>query len=193
MQTSSRMPPEKLTPSAAVKVCFLVGFMGAGKSSVGRALERRLGWRFDDLDERIETREARSVPRIFEESGEAGFRKIEHATLRELIAEERMHPRIVAVGGGAFAREENAELLKLGESITVFLDAPVEELFRRCEGQDIERPLRRNLNDFRNLYQARRAHYLAATLTVDTSGKGVEAVAEEVARHLRLEQENSSR
>ena len=69
-----------------IRAVALVGFMGAGKSSVGRALSEQLGWMFEDLDERIERRERRKVAEIFRESGEAGFRKAEHAALRELLA-----------------------------------------------------------------------------------------------------------
>ena len=68
-----------------VRAVFLVGFMGAGKTSVGRALSRRLGWRFEDLDDRIQAREGRSVSEIFQQSGEAGFRQAERAALAELL------------------------------------------------------------------------------------------------------------
>src|ERR1700742_4694212 len=84
------------------RVVFLVGFMGAGKSSVGLLLSRDLHWRFEDLDERIQSREGRSIEQIFHESGEAGFRKAEHAALRELLFEFNSSPAVVALGGGAF-------------------------------------------------------------------------------------------
>jgi len=71
---------------ARVRAVILVGFMGAGKTSVGRALGGRLGWRFQDLDERVQAREGRSVADIFRESGETEFRRAEHAALRELLA-----------------------------------------------------------------------------------------------------------
>ena len=79
-----------------VRAIFLVGFMGAGKTSVGRALGERLGWHFEDLDDRIRAREARSIPEIFEQSGEAGFRQSELAALRELLAESAQGRPLIA-------------------------------------------------------------------------------------------------
>jgi len=165
---------------------FLVGFMGAGKSSVGQILGRRLGWTFEDLDERIQQREGRSIEQIFAESGELFFRRIEHEALREVIAELGNIPRVVALGGGAFAQPENIGLLKKAAVPTVFLDGSVDELFQRCQEQERPRPLRRDLELFRTLYEARRVHYLTASLRVDTSGKDVEAVATEVVDALGL-------
>ena len=114
----------------------LIGFMGAGKSSVGRALGEQLGWAFEDLDERIERRERRKVAEIFRDSGESGFRRAEHAALRELVQGLNAGAeKIVALGGGAFVRKENARLVEAGGFPTVFLDASVEELWRRCRQQ----------------------------------------------------------
>src|SRR2546428_2697763 len=91
-----------------VRTVFLVGFMGAGKSSVGRALSLQLGWPFEDLDERIQAREGRTIEQIFQQSGEAEFRRAEHAALRELIADLGSSPRVVALGGGTFVQTGNA-------------------------------------------------------------------------------------
>ena len=94
---------------------ILVGFMGAGKSSVGRAMAEQLGWTFEDLDDRIERREGRKVPEIFRDSGEAGFRRAEHTALKELMQELQAAPeKIVALGGGAFVQKKNAGLLEAG-------------------------------------------------------------------------------
>jgi shikimate kinase len=176
-------PHKRPSPVSAV---FLVGFMGAGKTSVGKALGLRLGWPFEDLDDRVERREGRSIERIFKESGEEAFRRAEHAALRELVSELGDSPRIVALGGGAFVRTENAELLRGAGVSTVFLDGPVEELFRRCQQQQLERPLRSDIDEFRRLYRARHGHYEAAGVRVDTGGKAVEAVANEIAAGLGL-------
>jgi shikimate kinase len=165
---------------------FLVGFMGAGKSSVGLALSRKLGWPFEDLDERIAAEEGRSVEQIFQESGEAAFRQLEHSALRALIQDMDGSPKVVAVGGGAFANANNAALLQEAGLTAVFLDAPVEELFRRCEEQPVKRPLRRDLEEFRRLYNARRPHYLKAELRIETGGKDVESVVAEAIRNLGL-------
>jgi shikimate kinase len=163
------------------RVIFLVGFMGAGKTAVGRALARRLGWEFEDLDERIQSREAQSIEQIFRSAGEAAFRILEHETIRELLAGLGPSPRVVALGGGAVAQPENAAILQHSGFPVVFLDASVEELWQRCQEQATERPLRREIEQFRNLYHARRPHYLTAGLRVDTSGKDVDTVAAEVA------------
>jgi len=168
------------------RLVFLVGFMGAGKTSVGRALGQRLGWSFEDLDDRIQQREGRSIPEIFQVSGEVEFRRMETAALRELLAEASTKPRIVALGGGAFAQQENVDQIQQAAATVVFLDGPAEELFRRCEQEQCERPLQRELKQFRELYDQRRPVYLKATRRVDTQGKDVEKVVAEVACCLGL-------
>src|ERR1044071_3074280 len=107
--------------------------MGAGKSVVGQALARQLGWDFEDLDERIVAREGRPIAEIFRDFGEEAFRRAEHADLRALLAETIYKPMIVALGGGAFVQAENARLLAQPAATTVFLDTPVDVLFRRCQ------------------------------------------------------------
>jgi shikimate kinase len=172
-------------PDSGSRTIFLVGFMGAGKSSVGAALSRNLGWPFEDLDERIETQEGRSIEQIFQQSGETEFRRIEHVALRSLIRDLGSSHKVVAVGGGAFAQENNAELLEAAGFRVIFLDAPVEELFRRCQEQQLNRPLRRDLDEFRRLYDARRPCYMKAAVRIETSGKDVEEVAAEAIKSLR--------
>ncbi len=167
------------------RVVFLVGFMGAGKTSVGKLLAERLGWTFEDLDDRIEQREARTVDQIFAESGEASFREIEHQCLREFLTGPDSPPRVLALGGGAFAQPRNAVLMAHPGLLSIFLDGPPEELYRRCELQSSSRPLRRNLDEFRKLYETRRRYYMAASLRIDTGGKGMDAVATEIVARLR--------
>jgi shikimate kinase len=171
---------------APVRAVFLVGFMGAGKTSVGRALSRHLGWRFEDLDDRIQARARRTVSEIFQQAGEAGFRAAERAALRELLAEiETGPPLIAALGGGAFAQEEVASLLAAWGGVTIFLDAPADELWRRCGSDVVDRPLRREEAEFRRLYEARRPRYLQASLKVDTVGRAIEQIVSEIAEGLR--------
>lgn len=165
---------------------FLVGFMGAGKTSVGQALSRILGLPFEDLDDRIQKREGKTIERIFRESGEAEFRKAETAALRELLGELGSSARVVALGGGAFAQPGNAALIEKADVHSIFLDAPVEELLRRCEAETKERPLRQDPRQFRELYEKRRTAYMRAAIRVETNGKDVEAVATEVACSLGL-------
>jgi shikimate kinase len=180
-------PARKLRPGAV----FLVGFMGAGKTSVGRALGQRLNWIFEDLDDRIAGREGRSVAEIFRDSGESEFRRAEHGALKHLLDELRGgSTRIVALGGGAFVQPDNASLLKASKVPTVFLDAPVEDLWQRCSRQasedGTERPLLRNKEQFRELYESRRPGYAKAVLKIQAGNRGVEAIAAEIAKMLGL-------
>jgi shikimate kinase len=183
-------------PSARVEAIpgnavFLVGFMGAGKSSVGRALGQRLNWVFEDLDDRIEAREGRTVGEIFRDSGESEFRRAEQAALERVLGElSRGVARVVALGGGAFVQKENASRLKASSVPTIFLDAPVEELWQRCcaqaDASGAERPLLRSLEQFRKLYLTRGRSYSKASVKIQTAGRAVEAIAAEIAETLGL-------
>lgn len=166
--------------------------MGAGKSTVGRALGRRLNWIFEDLDRRIEQDEGQTVAQIFRTSGEAEFRRAEQAAFRRILAESHSGPRrIVALGGGAFVQPGNAARLKAAGVPVVFLDAPVKELWRRCQKQScepqVERPLLGNETMFHTLFKARRRHYLKASLRVDTAGRSIAAIAREIVEALGLD------
>jgi shikimate kinase len=170
---------------------FLVGFMGAGKSSVGRALGQRLNWDFEDLDDHIQRREGCSVAEIFRNSGEQQFRQAEHDALKHVLADlGGAGGRIIALGGGAFIQQNNAALLAEAKFPTVFLDAPVKELWRRCSQQATDcgagRPLLQSEEQFRQLYDARRDAYSRASLMIETSNRTVEAIAGEIVETLGL-------
>jgi len=176
-----------------VNAVFLVGFMGAGKSTVGRALGERLNWVFEDLDDRIERSERRKIAEIFRNSGESEFRRAEHEALRRVVEElRRGATRIVALGGGAFAQKKNAALIENAGLTTLFLDAPVEELWQRCCKQatesGTERPLLRSLEDFRELHATRRKHYLRASQKISTGGQSIEAIADDIVKQLGLKE-----
>jgi shikimate kinase len=196
-----RLGSEKLDSQmsgAETSAIFLIGFMGAGKSIVGRHLAERLGWAFEDLDERIEERQRRKVHEIFRESGEAEFRVAERAALRELLSEMRVGARkVVALGGGAFVQGENVNLIEDAGPATIFLDASVNELWRRCreqsERESVERPLLRSLSSFRALYKARRPHYARASLHYATDGKTVDEIAVGLTEMLGLSSIKQSR
>ena len=169
---------------------FLVGFMGAGKTSVGSALGRQLNWIFEDLDDRIVRREGRGIAEIFRDSGEKEFRRAEHAALKEMLAEIDASPRIVALGGGAFVQLENAKLLKSSGVPTVFLDAAADELWQRCATQAVaagtERPLLGDQEQFRTLYDGRRQAYAKASIKIQTGNRAVDDIAAEIVKKLRL-------
>src|SRR5438552_2806057 len=135
---------------------FLVGFMGAGKSTVGRILAQRLGWAFYDLDMIIEAREQASVATIFATAGEPRFRELERAALSGLLQNEmRQADAVVALGGGAFAQVENRKILQLHGARTVLLNAPIEELRRRCAESGSQRPLAQDVAQFEQLFKSR--------------------------------------
>jgi shikimate kinase len=166
--------------------------MGAGKTTVGRVLAEELGWSFDDVDDRIERREHRTVPEIFRDSGEAAFRRAEHAALQELLEEVTdQNGKIIALGGGAFVQNDNCRLIESAGLSTIFLDAAVDELWRRCSAQAeqeaMNRPLRGTLESFRKLYHARRPHYLKAAVRQQTDGKTIGQIAHEIIQTLGLE------
>jgi len=164
---------------------FLIGFMGAGKTSVGQTLARKLGWNFLDLDRVIEARESRSVPEIFAELGEPGFRAVESAALAELLQEEgQQNDLIVALGGGTFAQAANRDALELARAMTILLEAPLDELQRRCANDSNVRPLAKQETRFAELYAQRQSAYALAKQRIETSGKTIDEVAEEVARLL---------
>jgi len=159
---------------------FLIGFMGAGKTTVGKALARRLKWKFYDLDEFIENRERTSIPNIFSSAGESAFRIIESAALMELLKTTELSNSIIALGGGTFVQEKNREILQRPGTITVLLDAPLEELERRCNIGPGGRPLAQDREKFRELFGKRREAYDHAQLRIQTAGKAIERVAKEI-------------
>jgi shikimate kinase len=170
------------------RAVFLVGFMGAGKTSVGKELATTLTWRFVDLDDRVIARERRSVADIFAESGEAAFRQAETSALRELLDElDHERPTVAALGGGAFVQDENAWMLAEAGDPMVFLDADYDVLRQRCQSMGPQRPLFADESRFRALYETRRPHYLRANIRIDTTNKSVGQVAAEIVQTLALE------
>lgn len=160
---------------------YLVGFMGSGKSTVGRLLADRLGWNFVDLDEEIEAEQRLKIAEIFEQQGEQRFRQIEHEALRRRVrAIQRGEPTVLALGGGAFAQPDNYALLA-DNGVTIWLDCPLEILRRRVE-QDWNRPLARDPAQFEELYHKRRAGYARADYRIEVCGDDPEAVVEAILR-----------
>lgn len=157
---------------------FLVGFMGSGKSTTGRALARRLGTLFWDLDARIETRFGLSVADVFARHGEPAFRQEE---ARQVRGCGRLRSVVVATGGGTFCVDANREAMRrLG--VSVFLDVPWAEVLRRLPGKQSERPLFAAPEQAHALYLARLPFYRAADLTVrPATGEDAEALAARIA------------
>lgn len=168
-------------PVAIRRLLFLVGFMGSGKTTVGSLLAARLGWRFVDLDERIEQHLGRSIPQIFAEHGEPYFRQVESTLLEEVLAEAKRTPAVVALGGGTLAQPHNFDHIRADGGITLWLCCPLEELKRRCSRMT-NRPLFRDPANFQALYQQRLAYYQQADFRVDADRPDPQIVVEEILR-----------
>ena len=158
---------------------FIVGFMGSGKSTVGRALARHLGWRFADLDEDIESQAQMAVPEIFEKFGEEHFRRIEVEALHRRIGDvSRGVPWVIAVGGGCFAQSENMDLIQ-NHGVSIWLDATLEMVKSRIAGSS-HRPLARDPKRLEELYNERRGAYEKADYRVPVTAGGSDAALEEI-------------
>lgn len=122
---------------------FLIGYMGAGKTTLGKILAKQLGVSFVDLDWYIEERFHKSVSELFKERGEVGFRELERSVLHEVAAFENV---VVSTGGGAPCFFDNMEFMN-SQGITVFLDVHPDVLFRRLRVAKQQRPILQNKTD----------------------------------------------
>jgi shikimate kinase len=143
---------------------YLVGFMGAGKSSVARALSRRIGWKAIDIDERIEAAEGHRVSEIFAQRGEPYFRDLERQTLHELLSQREV---IVATGGGTFADPANRTAM-LADGAVAWLDVPLARVIDRVP-QDGRRPLAADRQQMEQLFERRQLAYSQAHTRIDAS------------------------
>ena len=163
-----------------MKRIVLMGFMGAGKTTIGKALAERLSWDFIDTDAEIEKEQGRKISEIFETEGEQAFRDMETRLLKKLEKSEEQF--VLSIGGGMPVREENRELLrKIGT--VVYLKATKEELVRRLSG-DTNRPLLQGgaMEEKVAALMAAREHIYLETAhrEVVTDGKSVEELVKEI-------------
>lgn len=176
MATSTTFVP------SSMRNVVLTGFMGTGKSSVGRLLADRLGFSYRDLDALIVAEEGISINEIFARHGEPLFRALETEVVRRMAREERC---VVSTGGGAVIATENRRLLRQA-GVVVNLTASVDEVCRRLR-EETDRPL---LKDDRSgeriaaMMAEREQFYADAELRIDTTGKSVEDVVAEIIRYL---------
>ena len=154
---------------------YLVGFMGAGKSSVSRALGKRLDWKVEDIDTRIERAERRDIPTIFRDDGEPYFRAREREALIGLLPERGT---VVAPGVGTFSDASNRELM-LRDGAVIWLDAPFETVLKRVP-LDGRRPLAADRVGMEQLYNQRLAAYSLAHLRVDAGRGSVEELVDHI-------------
>ena len=177
-----------MTSAAGLQRIVLVGFMAAGKSTVGRYLAGALGWDFHDLDEVVETQEGRTIAAIFAESGESFFREVEARVAEEYLTRERV---VLATGGGWAAEPGRLRTLP-GRTLTVWLKVSPEEAVRRAgEGED--RPLLAGPDRVERaaaLLRKRTSRYAAADIEVDTEGRTAEDVSAEILAQVARPTEN---
>ena len=186
MTDDTASSPGSHTPRQAFTTISLVGFMGAGKTTVGHALAARLGWDFVDLDDVIQARDGRTIAEIFTNSGERAFRDLERQLLQETIHSSRTRGSVLSLGGGAFIDNTNRQLLRENEIPAVFLDASAEELFGRCQQAGVDRPLLSDSNSFSALYERRRPAYLNAAFCIQTAGREIASIVDEIMTRLEL-------
>jgi len=154
---------------------YLVGFMAAGKTTVARALARRLGWRAEDVDELIEARERRTVAEIFARSGEAYFRSVEREIVGLLLPLRHV---VVATGGGTFMEPETRAAI-MRDGLTVWLDVPLKAVLARTPA-DGRRPLAADRVQMEKLFVARQAAYSLASLRIEAGLAPADEVAERI-------------
>ncbi len=174
------MPENTPTPGRHL---VLIGMMGSGKSSVGRALASKSGAPFLDTDALIEGRNRKTVSALFQEWGEPRFREFEKTILAETLAEE--NPAIISTGGGAVIDPENRAAMR-ASGYVFYLHAPVEVLYQRLK-RDSTRPLLQQndpLETLRQLLEKRQAFYEEAHDRIDVSQLRQRAVADEIWKRL---------
>jgi shikimate kinase len=154
---------------------YLWGFMGAGKSTVAQALARRLDWRVEDVDARIERQEQRDIPSIFRQSGEAYFRSLERQALLDLLPGRGV---VVATGGGTPVDPANRALM-LRDGAVVWLDLPFARLVERIPA-DGRRPLAADRAEMERLYNQRLVAYQQAHVRIDVSRAAVDDVVDRI-------------
>jgi len=162
----------------------LIGFMGTGKSSVGRLVAEMLHFTFLDTDHVIESRAGKSISQIFEQQGEQAFRLLERGLVEELTRRTRT---VIATGGGLPVNEDNLACLKT-HSLVICLWASAEKIFERVRGQS-HRPLLRHeqpLEKIRQLLSEREPYYRQADVLVNTELRPLREVATQVVHQFRM-------
>jgi shikimate kinase len=173
-------PPNRQTVHRVV----LIGFMGAGKSTLGPILAERLGWDFVDADRQLESETQTTIAHLFTSLGEPAFRKMEAENVTRLLGRKET---VIALGGGAVETPDTRSLLtNVSETCVIFLRAPLEVLIERCEQQPdaAVRPVLSQREALRQRFLSRLPHYETAHLTVDTEGLNPQFVADEILRQM---------
>jgi shikimate kinase len=157
-----------------MKALYITGFMGSGKTTIGRALSERWNMPVIDTDEQVEERTEKKIRDIFAQEGEAAFRKYETEVLKSLPVENV----IITTGGGIIGKEENRSWMQ-GNGTVLYLYCDPEYIVKRLQG-DTTRPLFQETESFFALFRSRQSLYEEAHCTVDTTHKDIEAVLDEI-------------
>ncbi len=163
----------------------LIGFMGTGKTAVGKALAEKLGRKFVELDSLIEQRAGKSIPDIFQQDGETAFRELEIEVTKEVSKDKNL---VIACGGGIVLNKINIDRLRQQSGI-VYLTTSSKVILKRVSGDGGERPLLKAANralNIRELLGFRKPFYeRAADITIDTSKLDIDSVAEQIISKLK--------
>lgn len=160
---------------------ILIGFMGVGKTSVGKQLARKLDFNFIDTDYEIERLSNKSIPEIFEQYGENYFRKLENSILEKFIKNEDI---VIATGGGIITTKENYNILKNEEKV-IFLDGSVETIINHVQNERNQRPLLKESENLskkiEELLYARYEKYIEVSdILIDINGKNIDEVISQI-------------
>lgn len=169
---------------------ILVGLMGAGKTTLGRKLAKRMKLPFVDIDHDIETTQKRPISKIFQEDGEAAFRALEFDSICRHIQKE---PHVISTGGGAFAQQKTQEMIRQycmeGSAISIWLRADAQTIMERI-GKSKSRPLLENGDDkeeiINHLLKEREPEYKKADIMLDTKGRTYQYLTEECLHKIAL-------
>jgi shikimate kinase len=160
---------------------YLIGFMGSGKSTVGRMLADQIGWRFADVDDDVEAAAKIPITELFTQQGEEEFRRLESEAIRQRVRRiQSGHPMVLALGGGAFTQQANINLLE-NNGVTIWLDADFPVVKKRVSMAS-HRPLARNAERFAELFQERRENYAKAEYRILIPEDDSRAALQEILR-----------
>jgi shikimate kinase len=166
-----------------MRAIYLTGFMGSGKTTIGRALSEKLGIPVIDTDEMIEKKAGKTIPAIFADEGEERFRKYEQEILKQLPTNDV----IITTGGGMVISKENRSWMKKHGNV-IFLSCSLDIIYQRLQS-DTNRPLfSQNKEKMKELYEKRLPYYLEAAFTIDTSHKSVEEIVEDIVRMIKKQE-----
>jgi shikimate kinase len=170
-----------------IKIVYLAGFMGAGKSTVGPILANTLGWNYFDLDKVIEEKLGKKIKTVFEENGEPFFRQVESEVLKELSHSNNV---IISLGGGTIVNPNNLNIIKSTGKI-IYLKASIDSIYKRVafkrdrpnliiDGEEFSKE--RLIQKINNLYNAREKYYNQADITIDTDNISIGVTVDKLAK-----------